>query len=123
MGRTIYFGARCTGVALGFLIGTLYVQWLMVSVVSWPFLLALFPIPAAADWLIQVHGLRDSTNWRRVVTGIVLGQLYLVGLVALVTREFALLIDSGVVWLVYAVVLFIIFNKTNALQSYLRKSF
>jgi len=110
-------------VALGFLIGAFYLNQLIISVASWPFLLAIFPIPAATDWLIQVHGLRESTNWRRVVTGIALGQLYLVGVVALVTREFALLIDSGLVWLAYAVALFIIFNRTNALQSYLHKSF
>ncbi len=123
LGRTLYVCARCTGVALGFLIGALYLNQLIISVASWPFLLAIFPIPAATDWLIQVHGLRESTNWRRVVTGIALGQLYLVGVVALVTREFALLIDSGLVWLAYAVALFIIFNRTNALQSYLHKSF
>ncbi len=95
----------------------------MIGVASWPFLLAIFPIPAATDWLIQVHGLGESTNLRRVVTGIALGQSYLVGLVALVTREFDLLVDSGLVWLGYAVALFIIFSRTNALQSYLSKSF
>jgi uncharacterized membrane protein len=110
-------------VALGFLSGAFYLNPLMVGIRSWPFLLAIFPIPAATDWLIQVHGLRESTNWRRVVTGIALGQVYLVGLVALVTREFVLLIDSGLVWLGYVVALFIIFNKTNALQTYLSKSF
>ena len=123
MGKTVYLCARCTGAAVGFLIGALYVNRLMVSVVSWPFLLALFPIPAAADWLFQVHGLRESTNWRRVVTGVALGQTYLSGLVALFTRQFPVLIDLGVVWLVYLAVFFIIFNKTKVLQSYLSKSF
>ncbi len=108
---------------MGLLIGAFYVNQLMIDVVSWPFLLAMFPIPASTDWLIQVHGLRESTNWRRVVTGVALGQLYLVGLVALVTRQLALLVDLGLVWLVYAVILFIILNKTNALQSYLHRSF
>ena len=109
--------------ALGFLIGAFYANQLMVSVASWPFLLALFPLPAAVDWLIQVHGLRESTNRRRVVTGVALGQTYLVGLVALVTGQFPLLINLGVVWLAYWVALFAIFNKTNVLQSYLSKSF
>ncbi len=108
---------------MGFLIGAFYVNQLMMGVVSWPFLLAIFPIPAAADWLIQVHGLRESTNWRRVVTGFALGQFYLVGLVALVTMRFPLLIDLGAVWLAYIAILYILFSKTNALQSYLRRSF
>lgn len=109
--------------ALGFLAGAFYINQLMMGVVSWPFLLAIFPIPTAVDWLIQVHGLRESTNWRRVVTGALLGQFYLVGLVALVTRQVALLIDLGIVWLSYVAVLYFLFRKTNALQSYLRRSF
>lgn len=108
---------------LGFLLGTLYTNQLMMGVAARPYLLAIFPIPAATDWLIQVHGLRESSNWRRVVTGVALGQSYLAGLVALLTGQFLLVIYAGLVWLMYAVILFTIFNKTNALQSYLRKSF
>ncbi|TMI28300.1 DUF2085 domain-containing protein [Candidatus Bathyarchaeota archaeon] len=123
LGRTLYVCARCTGVVLGFLLGTLYTNQLMMGVAARPYLLAIFPIPAATDWLIQVHGLRESSNWRRVVTGVALGQSYLAGLVALLTGQFLLVIYAGLVWLMYAVILFTIFNKTNALQSYLRKSF
>ncbi len=108
---------------MGFIIGAFYLDQLMIGVVSLPFLLAMFPIPAATDWLIQVHGLRESTNWRRVVTGAALGPLYLVGLVALVTRQFPLLIDLGLVWLAYVVSLLVIFHRTNALRSYLCRSF
>ncbi len=122
MGRALHLCARCTGIVIGILMGVFYANWLMMVFISYPVVIALFPVPATADWLIQVHGLRESTNWRRVLTGAMLGQVYLVGLLAITSRHFPLLTYLGIVWLAYIVFMYVLFRRTNALSVYLRKS-
>ncbi|MCQ2559196.1 MAG: DUF2085 domain-containing protein [Clostridia bacterium] len=61
--------ARCTGVLLGQFIA-LFSFWFYRP--SW-LLLGLFCALMLVDWLVQRLGWRESTNWRRLLTGIVGG--------------------------------------------------
>ena len=72
--------ARCTGVFAGqslMLLGV--ITGIRLSVLHG----ALFMLPMAVDWLIQYVGIKESTNSRRVITGLLGGAGYVVLIVGL----------------------------------------
>ena len=79
--------ARCTGVFLGqilMLLGTL-------AGIRTPLSLdATLMIPMAVDWIIQYTGFKESTNRRRIITGLLGGAGYIgfiVGLAHIAMKE------------------------------------
>ena len=65
--------ARCTGVLLGQCCGLLL--WL-AGVRPSALLCAALLLPLLADWLVQRAGLLESTNLRRLITGVLAGVGY-----------------------------------------------
>ena len=68
-GRQFPVCARCTGVFAGQLAALFLFR--LVSPPYW--LLAAFCAIMLADWLVQRFGLRESTNLRRLITGLLCG--------------------------------------------------
>lgn len=64
--------ARCTGVFLGECVSLLSFRWIRPS----PPLLLFFCGTMFLDWLIQALAIRESTNLRRLVTGLLGGYGY-----------------------------------------------
>lgn len=80
--------ARCTGVILGQIVGFLCYPIYRLSAI----LIYAFCGTMLLDWMIQKIGLRESTNLRRLLTGLLcgtaLGQFYLMILVDLIYAVF-----------------------------------
>jgi len=114
--------ARCTGIGVGMLVGLSYVNYLAYDFLHYPALIFAFVLPAIVDWLFQVFGLKNSTNPRRLVTGALVGQTYLVGLIALFRGWFDLLLYYALAFAVYAVVLYALFRITGVMSEYLASS-
>jgi len=74
-GKQFPICARCTGVLLGELIGLTSYRWLRPPI----WLMIVFCIIMILDWGIQTLGLRESTNFRRLVTGALCGYAYICG--------------------------------------------
>jgi len=72
--------ARCTGVFLG---QTLMVFGTLAGIRPPLSLDATLMIPMAVDWIIQYTGLKESTNRRRIITGLLGGAGYVGFLVGL----------------------------------------
>ena len=104
------------------LVGLLYVNYIANIFLKYPVFISVFTLPAIVDWLFQVFGLRNSTNPRRVITGTLVGQTYLVGLVAITKGWFPLLIDYAMIYAAYTVILYILFKTTGVMKDYLSKS-
>ncbi len=121
-GRSVRLCARCTGIAMGIALGLVSLRSLLGIFSSFPLLIGLFPLPGAADWLLQVFRVRQSTNPRRIVTGVLIGVLYAVGGAALVGGTIVLLEYFLVCWTAYFVTLYLLFRKTGALQRYVSSS-
>lgn len=61
--------ARCTGIPIGYLNGFLIIFWVRIPVlISIGMILVMF-----YDWYIQYLCIRESTNFRRCITGILYG--------------------------------------------------
>ena len=73
--------ARCTGLLAGYLIFFVLFRVVRPSIEA----MILFPAIMLADWLMQQTGLRESTNVRRLITGILCGY----GLAGLYVQAFA----------------------------------
>ncbi len=78
--------ARCTGVFLGECIAFVVFRWFAPSKI----LLLSFCGMMLLDWLVQALNVRESTNWRRLITGLLcgygFGTLIFQGLVTLKNR-------------------------------------
>ena len=61
--------ARCEGELIGILAGLIAIWFLRPP--YW--LMAVFMLPMTADGLIQAFSKYESTNWRRLITGILFG--------------------------------------------------
>lgn len=121
-GRNVRLCARCTGIAIGIALGLLSLKSLLGIFASYPLLIGLLPLPGAIDWLLQVFRVRQSTNPRRVVTGVLIGILYAVGGAALIEGSIALLEFFIVFWSGYFAALYLLFRKTGALQRYIKSA-
>ena len=104
------------------LVGLSYVNYLANDFLHYPALIFAFVLPAIVDWLFQVFRLKNSTNPRRLVTGALVGQTYLVGLIALFRGWFDLLLYYALAFAVYAVVLYALFRITGVMSEYLASS-
>lgn len=113
---------RCTGILLGILAGLFYAGTLADSFARAPLLILLFPLPAIIDWLFQVFRISESTSIRRLVTGAVVGQAYLVLLIALARVWLGLLSYFALAFAVYGVFLYVLFWKTGIMDSYMRRA-
>ena len=120
--REVRLCARCTGIGVGMLVGLSYVNYLAYDFLHYPALIFAFVLPAIVDWLFQVFRLKNSTNPRRLVTGALVGQTYLVGLIALFRGWFDLLLYYAMAFAVYAVVLYALFRITGVMSEYLASS-
>ena len=121
--REAYLCARCTGIGIGMIIGLLYVNFLAYGFLQYPALIVAFVLPATVDWLFQVFRFRNSTNPRRLVTGALVGQAYLVGIIALARGWFDLLSYYALVFATYAIILYVLFRITGVMNDYLESSF
>jgi uncharacterized membrane protein len=117
-GKSLRLCARCTGITLGFGLGLLFIRGLLGLFTSFPVLIAIFPLPGALDWLLQVFRVRESTTPRRIVTGALIGNLYAVLGVSLVEGSLLLLSYFLLFATTYFVSLFLLFKKTGALDRY-----
>jgi uncharacterized membrane protein len=120
--RNAYVCARCTGIAIGIVVGLAYIDVLADWFFQYPVLIFVFTMPAAIDWLFQVFKWRESTNSRRLMTGALIGQAYLVGLIALIRDWLPLLTYYVIAFATYGAVLYSIFRKTGAMNDYLATS-
>jgi uncharacterized membrane protein len=120
--RNVYVCARCTGIAIGMIAGLAYVNVLAEWFFQYPVLIFVFTSPAAIDWLLQVFKWRESTNSRRLITGALIGQTYLVGLIALVRHWLPLLTIYAIAFAAYGAILYAVFRKTGAMSDYLARS-
>ena len=117
-GKSLRLCARCTGITTGFIIGLLFLRGLLELFTSFPLLIAIFPLPGAIDWLLQVFRVRESTNPRRIITGVLVGNLYAVGGVSMLEGSLLLLGYFLMFGAAYFVSLFLLFKKTRALNRY-----
>ena len=120
--RNAFVCARCTGVVIGMIVGLVYVNILAGWFFQYPILIFIFTMPAAVDWLLQVFRFRESTNSRRLLTGALIGQTYLVGLIAMVRAWLPLLAYYAIIFAAYSAILYSIFRKTGAMNDYLARS-
>lgn len=71
--------ARCSGYLLGFIAPYLVFNYLGVDLLGFLdpdarlLAIVLFALPYASDWVTQSWGIRESSNWLRLATGILLG--------------------------------------------------
>ena len=87
-----------------------------------PLLIIFFTVPAIIDWLFQVFGVRESTSIRRLTTGALVGQAYLVLLVAVADGWLLLLSYYVMVFAAYSIFLYSLFRKTRVMDNYLASS-
>lgn len=127
-GRTVHLCARCTGTLAG--AGAYLLLFLASSHLPVPFfsrefqvLFALAPLPAAADWLTQSMGRRESTNAVRLVSGALLGMAYLDVLALLITRAWFFLLIAVLVFLAYAGALMLVLWVSGAYRQVVREHF
>lgn len=104
------------------LVGLSYVNYLTYGFSQYPVLIVAFVLPAIVDWLFQVFRFRNSTNARRLATGALVGQTYLVGLIALARGWFGLLLYFALAFAVYALILYILFRVTGVMSDYMASS-
>lgn len=82
--RRLHLCARCTGIYPGIALGiALTVGGLWPAWVSLPWLVALLPAPALADWARSALRNRPGTNAVRTLTGAGLGLAYGTGLASI----------------------------------------
>ena len=106
--RTYHVCARCSGQLLG-LVAWIATFAVLTSIgssilevrVQWVF--ALFPLPAALDWVTQATGDRESRNSLRVVSGVFLGAAFADLLASLVLTRWTFLFAGLLVFLLYIV--------------------
>jgi uncharacterized membrane protein len=120
--RNAYICARSTGISVGMIAGLAYVNVLAESFFQYPVLIFVFTMPAAIDWLLQVFKWREGTNSRRLITGALIGQTYLVGLIALVRDWLPLLTYYAIAFAAYGAILYAIFRKSGVMNDYLARS-
>jgi hypothetical protein len=100
----------------------LYGNALAKTVTVTPSLIIFFTLPAIIDWLFQVFEVRESTSIRRFVTGALVGQAYLVLLIALANAWLSLVFYYVIVFGVYSILLYSLFRKTGVIDNYMASS-
>ena len=120
--RRVYFCTRCTGIGIGILAALFYTNILVRTFAGAPWLIVIFTLPAIVDWLVQVFGISESTSIRRLATGTLVGQAYLVLLVSIVEARLSLFECYLEVFGMYSVVLYFLFRKTRVMNSYMASS-
>jgi len=120
--RKVWLCARCTGILIGMTTGLFYADYLAKGFVQMPILIAIFLLPAMIDWLLQVFSVRDSTNPRRIITGALIGDVYLAGIIALANGWFALLFFYALAFAAIGAVLYVLFRMTGIMDEYLPQS-
>jgi uncharacterized membrane protein len=104
--RTYHFCARCSGQLLGVFawlgtFGILDAAHFSIFDFRIQLLFALFPLPAAVDWVTQASGHRESRNLLRLLSGVLLGVTFTDWVASLVLAQWTLLIAGLVVFLLY----------------------
>ncbi len=102
--------------------GLFYANYLAKGFVQMPILIVIFLLPAMIDWLLQVFSVRDSTNSRRIITGALIGDVYLTGIIALANGWFALLFFYALAFAAIGAVLYVLFRITGIMDEYLPHS-
>ena len=126
--RTYHFCARCSGQLFGF---ALYLA-LFFAVPGGSSLLlapvpllsvALFPMPAAGDWITQALGRRESTNPLRVASGGLLGAAFAGVLALLLTERWKLFFGGLLLLASYVTGLLLVLWLTGGWRRVLREHF
>ena len=114
--KDIYLCARCTGIFLGFV--TSFFLFGTISSLAAFVMMALFPLPAAADWITQTLGIRESKNWIRVGTGYLLGITWGFLFSFLLRGYLSMFLCALLVLAIYYGVVYVIARKTGMLRNY-----
>lgn len=61
--------ARCLGMLIGYLLGVIIFIFYELPII----VVVLFCLTIFTDWFLQYLGVLESTNWRRLITGILGG--------------------------------------------------
>lgn len=83
--------ARCTGVLMGYVLALPIILFLKSSI--WIYISILFCVIMFSDWYIQFLRIKESTNLRRFITGI-LGGIGIILIFILIITNFMKLIVS-----------------------------
>ena len=126
--RPYHLCARCSGQVVGF---ALYLAVFFVVPGGASFLLvpaallsvALFPIPAAVDWITQALGRRESTNGLRFASGGLLGAAFAGLLALLITERWELLLGGLLLLATYLAALLVVLRVTGGWHRVLREHF
>lgn len=106
--RTYHVCARCTGQLIGLfawlaVFATLAFRGFSVFDDRVQWLFAVFPLPAAVDWVTQAAGHRESRNSLRLLSGMLLGAAFTDLVASLVLAQWTILLAGLVVLVLYIV--------------------
>lgn len=74
LGRTLYLCARCSGTVIGLVVGSIiFSPFIGQTTIPANVVFMIITLPALIDWATQYAGFRESTNYLRLFTGILLG--------------------------------------------------
>lgn len=86
-------------------------------------LFAVAPLPAAADWLTQSLGSRESWNRLRLVSGLLLGMAFADALLLLLTANWILFSAAVLVFSLYVASIAIVLSITGGWRMVLNEHF
>ena len=89
--------------------------------IQWLF--ALFPLPAAVDWVTQASGLRESRNLLRLSSGALLGAAVTDLLASLVLAEWTILLAGLAVFVLYVAGLMVVLWLSGAWRRVIAEHF
>lgn len=129
LGRhTMHFCARCMGLVFGLF--ALVVVWGMQARLpvdyygaTFQLPIALLPLPAAIDWLRQSVKGRESTNVRRLVTGMFLGVAWTDAIILFVTRPWPDGVAAAVCLALYFLAIVLVLSLTGTTRRVVEEHF
>lgn len=124
----VHLCARCTGQVAGaiaylatFL--TVLSSPALLPNLSFEFVVALLPAPAAIDWFTQAIGRRESNNSLRIVSGALLGFAGMDFLMLLLTQHWILGVGALLVVAIYLIALMGGVHWSGAIERIVREHF
>ncbi len=127
-GRRVHLCARCTGQAIGALAFVLAVVALPqfrspLFLPQFQILFGIAPLAATLDWTSQALGRRESRNGLRIVTGALLGVAWTDTLTLLLTQHWLYFLAAVGFFFVYAIVIFLVLQRSRALERVVAEHF
>jgi len=84
---------------------------------------AILPLPAAADWVTQSLAGRESRNWLRLATGLLLGAAFTDLLASLIFERWLILLGGLIVLVAYLGAILLVLRVTGAWKTVLEEHF